>query len=88
MLAVCTTPLRVYEELSVTTWNVEVGGSFASHSVFSFDDTWNTESVNDFGDSLLVSLSTATIASSTHAFFYFCRAKKEFQGQKDSPDLL
>ena len=21
------------------------------------------------------------------AFFYFCRAKKEFQGQKDSPEL-
>ena len=40
-----------------------VDGSFASHSLFSFNDTWNKESVNDFGDSLLVSLSTGTLVS-------------------------
>ena len=38
-----------------------VDGSFASHSLF--NDPWNMESVNDFGDSVLVTLSTATLVS-------------------------
>lgn len=64
-----------------------VDGSFALHSVFNFSDTWNIESVNDFGDPVLVALSTATLVTCSHALFYFCRAKKDFQGQKDPPDL-
>ena len=61
--------------------------SFASYSVFNFSDSWKIESVSDFGDPLLVSLSTSAFVSWSHAVFYFCRAKKEFQGQKDPPDL-
>lgn len=61
--------------------------SFASYSVFNFSDSWKIESVNDFGDPLLVSLSTSAFVSWSHAVFYFCRAKKEFQGQKEPPDL-
>ena len=64
-----------------------VDGSFASYLVFNFSDTWNTELVNDFGDPVLVSLSTAAFVSWSNALFYFCRAKKEFQAQKDPPDL-